>query len=314
MASPTDTPAGRPPALSTNRLTKIFKTRSRPVVALEDVTVAVPAGTITGLVGPNGAGKTTLIRCWVGFERPTAGIALVEGRPALDGATETGWVAYLPQQTRLYRTLSADDHLALARSLRPGFDTVAAAAFLTRRGIDGHRPVGELSGGQQAQVAIAIALHAGATTILLDEPLASLDPLQRAHLLEDLRRTAARGVTILLSSHIVTDLETTIDRIIVLRSGRAILSDRVSDLLAAHRVVPGNVVAGGTRPIGPIPGSPDPGDVLHALDPTTADPTANGWRRPTLNELVLAYLATERPHGAASSAASSEGRTMGTGR
>ncbi|GIW20367.1 MAG: hypothetical protein KatS3mg065_0663 [Chloroflexota bacterium] len=88
----------------------------------------------------------------------------------------------------MYRTLSADDHLVLARALRPGFDAAAAADFLARRSIEGRRPVGQLSGGQQAQVAIAIALHAGATTILLDEPLASLDPLQRAYLSRTSRR------------------------------------------------------------------------------------------------------------------------------
>jgi ABC-2 type transport system ATP-binding protein len=310
MASPTETRTGQPPALATTHLTKIFKTRSRSVKALDDVTLAVPPGTITGLVGPNGAGKTTLLRCWVGFERPTFGIALVDGRPAPDSATETGWVAYLPQQTRLYRTLSADDHLVLARALRPGFDAVAAADFLTRRGIEHHRPVGQLSGGQQAQVAIAIALHAGATTILLDEPLASLDPLQRAYLLEDIKASAARGVTILLSSHIVGDLEGAVDRIILLRSGRVILSERVADLLATHRVVPRSIVPDGARPIGPIAGSGELGDLLCAVDPTVPGSTAKGSRRPTLNELVLAYLAAELPDGSGNS----NGLPMRTGR
>ncbi|GIW20368.1 MAG: hypothetical protein KatS3mg065_0664 [Chloroflexota bacterium] len=104
-------------------------------------------------------------------------------------------------------------------------------------------------------------------------------------------------MTVLVSSHIVGDLEGTIDRIIVLRSGRVILSDRVGDLLDAHRVAPGGVVADGARPIGPIPGDAESGDLLWALDATVSGPTADAWRRPTLNELILAYLAADLPGG-----------------
>ncbi len=303
MATAGNVQSGRAPALAARQLTKIFRTRSGPVVALDDVNVTVPSGGITGLVGPNGAGKTTLIRCWVGFERPTTGLALVAGRSAHDDAPETGWVAYLPQQTCLYRPLSADDHLVLARSLRPGFDAAGAATFLDLRGLDRRRPVGQLSGGQRAQVAIAVALHAGATTILLDEPLASLDPLQRAQLLVDLKAMAARGVTILLSSHIVTDLESVIDDIIVLRSGRVILCDSVSRLLAAHRVVPGRVVAEDGPPILPIPGPTQSEDVLWPMASMGARAVPDEARLPTLNELVLAYLAAKLPDQGSSGAA-----------
>jgi len=278
-----------PRALEARGLTKVFRTRRGDVTALRDVDVAVPAGSVVGLVGPNGAGKTTLIRCWVGFERPTSGAVLVDGRPALANA-DAGWVAFLPQQTRLYRGLSADDHLALARALRPRFDVEAATAFLDRRAIDRRRPVGQLSGGQQAQVAIALALHAGAAIILLDEPLASLDPLQRADLLRDLRTIAAPPTTVLLSSHIVGDLERVVDEIILLKAGRVALAGSVGAILARHRVVDEATAAGAVL-IGPIPNPTGPTSLLV----TTTEPDGPLGRAASLNEVVLAYLAAEVP-------------------
>lgn len=282
-----------PPALEARGLTKVFRTRRGSVPALRDVDVAVPAGSVVGLVGPNGAGKTTLIRCWVGFERPTSGAALVNGRSALANADGDGWVAFLPQQTRLYRTLSADDHLALARAFRPRFDVEAAAAFVDRRAVDRRRPVGQLSGGQQAQVAIALALHAGATVVLLDEPLASLDPLQRADLLRDLRTIAAPPTTVLLSSHIVSDLEPIVDELIVLKAGQVALAGSVAAILARHRVV--DETAASVDVIGPIPNPTGPTSFLC----TTTEPDAAPGRAASLNEVVLAYLAAEGlPRGA----------------
>lgn len=286
VAALDDTVTTRQVALEARALTKVFRSRRGTVTALRDVHVVVPGGSIVGLVGPNGAGKTTLMRCWVGFEQPTAGKALVNGR-AVASSSPDDWVAFLPQQTRLYRNLSADEHLALARALRRGFAAEAAASYLDKRGIDRRRPIGQLSGGQQAQVAIALALHAGATTILLDEPLASLDPLQRAHLLQDLQTIRTPTTTIVVSSHIVSDLETVVDQLVLLVNGRVVLTGSVDGILVRHRAVDAATASDLQDVIGPIP-SPTGTPTILCL---ARDPDFAPGRQASLTDIVLAYLA-----------------------
>lgn len=262
--------------------------RGRPW-ALRDVDVAIPEGSITALVGPNGAGKSTLIKGYVGFERPTAGRLLVDGvDPWRDRGAAIRRIGYVPQAASLYRELSVADHLALAARHRPGFDRPAAASRLAALDIPVGARAGELSGGQQAQVGLAIALGTRAPVLLLDEPLASLDPLARReflHVLVDAVRE--RGATALLSSHVITDIEQACDRLLVLGGGRKLLDVSIAEARATHRVVEveGPIDAG--RLVGRFP---DPDGRPLAL----VEGTPVVGRPATLEEVVLGQLAAAR--------------------
>jgi ABC-2 type transport system ATP-binding protein len=263
--------------------------RRRRPWALRDVDLAIPEGSITALVGPNGAGKSTLIKGYVGFERPTAGRLLVGGiDPWRDRGAAIRRIGYVPQAASLYRELSVADHLALAGRHRPGFDRPAAESRLAALAIPIDARADELSGGQQAQVGLAIALGTRAPVLLLDEPLASLDPLARReflHVLVEAVREA--GATALLSSHVITDIEQACDRLLVLGGGRKLLDVSISEARATHRVVEGDGPLDAGRLVGRFP---DPeGRPLALVE------GAEGPGRPaTLEEVVLGQLAAAR--------------------
>lgn len=272
--------------------------RRRPW-ALRGVTVEFARGTITALVGPNGAGKSTLIRAWMGFERPNEGRVLVEGvDPRRDRVAAVSRIGYVPQAAALYRDLTVRDHLNLARVARPTFDTPYAEERLSSVGVRTDRPVGQLSGGEQAQVSLAIALGTRSPILLLDEPLASLDPLARreflAVLVDDVRTT---GATALLSSHIVTDVEQACDQLVVLTQGRLAYQAAVSDARAGHRTVAVDVNA--PPPVGVVGYFIDDEGQKVALVSST-DPTT---RPATLEEIVFGYLAAGRDAARESAAA-----------
>jgi ABC-2 type transport system ATP-binding protein len=266
--------------LETHDLAKRYRRRTW---ALTGIDLTVPEGGITALVGPNAAGKSTLIKTWVGFERPTRGSVTVGGiDPWKDRSGVLGLVGYVPQSPSLYDGLSVEDHLDLAVQLRPDFDRAYARRRLDELSIPGDQGAKSLSGGQQAQVALALALGTRARILLLDEPLASLDPLARReflHVLTDAVRTD--GATALLSSHIVTDVEQACDRLIVLGIGRVLLHESVAVALAEHAIsltertnaIASFAAADGSR-ISLIRG--------------------DGDRPATLEEVVLGYLASAR--------------------
>ena len=261
--------------------------------ALRDVDVSVPAGSITALVGPNGAGKSTLIKAGIGFERPTAGRVFVDGvDPWKDRSRAIRRVGYVPQSPSLYRELTVDDHVRLAATLRRGFDVDLARRRLDQLAIPLTSRADELSGGQQAQVGLALALGTRAPVLLLDEPLASLDPLARReflHVLVDAVR--ADGSTALLSSHVITDIEQACDRLLVLGGGRKLLDLSIADSIAAHRIVETRM------PTDEVVGTfMDVGGGLVSLVRTTPGSAPRG-RPATLEEVVLGHLAAGRaPH------------------
>lgn len=248
----------------------------------------MPAGGITALVGPNAAGKSTLIKTWVGFEKPTRGSVRVAGiDPWKDRSAALAHLGYVAQSPALYDGLSVEDHVDLARQVRPSFDRDYARRRLAELDIPADRAGRDLSGGQQAQVALAIALGTRAPILLLDEPLASLDPLARReflHILTDAVRTD--GATALLSSHIVTDVEQACGRLIVLGVGRVLLHDTVAEAMAAHAISvtehPGAVASFG---------APDGSRIWLVR--------GAGDRPATLDEVVLGYLASGRSSAAA---------------
>jgi ABC-2 type transport system ATP-binding protein len=277
-------------AIETSGLSK----RYRRTWALSEVDLTVHAGGITALVGPNGAGKSTLLKLCVGFERPTAGSLRIWGLdPTRDRAGAVGSVGYVPQDPSLYRELTVEEHLQFAASLRPRFDAEHARNRLRQLQIPLAAPATDLSGGQQAQVSLAIALGTRAPVLLLDEPLANLDPLARREFLTVLGEAVRTdGVTAVLASHVVAEVEPVCDRLLVLGLGRVLYHETVADALASHWVASEVGSAGG--PVVAL--FPDRVGTLHALlRAASPDDGAEPPGRPaSMEEIVMGYLASGR--------------------
>jgi ABC-2 type transport system ATP-binding protein len=203
--------------------------------ALTDCTLSIPAGHVVGLVGPNGAGKTTLLNMAVGMLAPTSGtISVLGGRPA-SGPAQLAKVGFVAQDAPTYAGLSVADHLRLGRHLNPGWDAGLAGDRIERLGLDPGQRAGQLSGGQRAQLALTLAVAKRPELLILDEPIASLDPLARREFLGSLADfTAAGQVSVVMSSHLVSDLERICDYLIVLVASRVRLAGPVAELLAAQ--------------------------------------------------------------------------------
>jgi ABC-2 type transport system ATP-binding protein len=208
--------------------------------ALQDCSVSVPRGRVSALVGPNGAGKTTLLKILAGLSKPSAGEAAVLGRAPGQNAEFLDSVGYLAQDVPLYKRLSAGDHLEIGARLNRRWDAAAARARLAALKIPLGRPVGALSGGQRAQVGLSLALAKRPQLLLLDEPVAALDPLARREFLTSLTEAAADGdLSVILSSHLLHDLERVCDHLILLAASRTQLVGDIDAVLANHRMLVG---------------------------------------------------------------------------
>ncbi|HEY2044164.1 MAG TPA: ABC transporter ATP-binding protein [Jatrophihabitans sp.] len=208
--------------------------------ALRDCTLEVPEGRICGLVGANGAGKTTLLKLLVGLARPSTGSVQVLRRPPSDTTAFLRDVGYLAQDVPLYRRWSAADHLAMGANLNPVWDVEATRARLRALDIPLDQRVGTMSGGQRAQVALGLALGKRPRLLLLDEPVAALDPLARREFLATLSAAvadAAGELTVILSSHLVSDLERICDHLIVLAESRTVLAGELDEIVGSHRLL-----------------------------------------------------------------------------
>jgi ABC-2 type transport system ATP-binding protein len=225
-----------PPVIETRGLSK----RYRKVTALNDATITVPEGRISALIGPNGAGKTTLLRVLAGLARPSGGDVAVLGGTPRQGPAFLAEVGFLAQEIPLYRRLSAGDHIAAGAHLNPRWDAASARQRLNSLNIPLDQPAGTLSGGQRAQVALSLTLAKRPRLLLLDEPVAALDPLARRQFLATLAdAVAAGGLTVVLSSHLLTDLERICDHLILLAASRVQLCGDIDTLLAEHQVLVG---------------------------------------------------------------------------
>jgi len=208
--------------------------------ALRDCTFELPAGRVCGLVGANGAGKTTLLKLLTGLSRPTAGRAEVVGQAPADRVEFLSEIGYLAQDVPLYRRWSVEDHLQMGAHLNPRWDDAAGRERLRALRIPLEQKVGTLSGGQRAQVALALALAKRPRVLMLDEPVAALDPLARRGFLSTLAEAVADGdLTVILSSHLVADLERVCDHLVVLAESRTVLAAELEDVLASHRLLTG---------------------------------------------------------------------------
>ncbi len=265
-------------------------------LALRDCSLAIPGGHVVALVGPNGAGKTTLLNIAVGLTAPTAGaITVLGGEPAGSPAALDG-IAFVAQDAPLYKNLSAADMLHVARNLNRRWDGSRAQARLAELGIPLKQKVGELAGGQQAQLALTLALARRPELLVLDEPLAMLDPLARHDLMASAMAAVAEdGVSVVMSSHVLAEMERVADYLILLSGGQVQVAGEVEDLLARHRVLtgPAGEADEQAKRIRVVHGR-RAGAQSHLLVRTTtpADPVPPGWEsHPVgLEELILAYL------------------------
>jgi ABC-2 type transport system ATP-binding protein len=208
--------------------------------ALSDCTLDVPAGRVVGLVGPNGAGKSTLLNLAVGMLAPTAGTIEVLGERPAAGPEQLAKVGFVAQDTPTYAGLTVDDHLRLGARLNPGWDDALARRRIERIGLDLGQRARRLSGGQRAQLALTLGIAKRPELLILDEPVASLDPLARREFLQNLMEAVAEHeLSVVLSSHLVSDLERVCDHLIVLVDSRVRLAGDLDTLLATHHRLTG---------------------------------------------------------------------------
>ena len=285
--------------LEASGLTKQYGRRR----ALSDCNLSIPSGRIVGLVGPNGAGKTTLLQIAVGMLAPTSGsIQVIGRRPAVD-ARQLAKVGYVAQETPTYAGLSIADHLRFGAHTNPGWDRQLADDRIAMLGLDPAQKAGKLSVGQRAQLALTLAIAKRPELLVLDEPVASLDPLARREFLQGLMAyIAEHKASVILSSHLVSDLERVCDYLIVLVSSRVCVSGEVEDLLATHYRLTGP--RRDTDPVGPgvevIEASHT--DRQSTLIVRSASPIEDPlWSVEALGleDLVLAYMAADRMRVAA---------------
>jgi ABC-2 type transport system ATP-binding protein len=228
-------PAGVVPAVRADRLGR----RYGKLWGLRDCTFAVPPGSVVGVVGPNGAGKTTLLTLIVGLLAPTEGEIAVFGEPSRAHTADTlARVSYLAQDHPLYRPFSVADMLRFGRELNPAWDQHLAEQRMDTLGIPLNRKIKALSGGQQAQVALTLALAKRTPLLVLDEPVASLDPIARLDFMRDVMAATASGaLTVVIASHVISELERLCDWLLVLAEGRLQLAGPVDDLRAGHHLL-----------------------------------------------------------------------------
>jgi ABC-2 type transport system ATP-binding protein len=262
--------------------------------ALRECALAIPAGHVVALVGPNGAGKTTLLNLTVGLTVPSTGIITVlGGQPAGSPAALDG-IAFVAQNTPMYKNLSAGDMVHLTRNLNRHFDQPYARERLGELDIPLKRKAGKLSGGQQAQLALTLALARHPRLLVLDEPMASLDPLARHSFMATVMAAVADdGVSVVLSSHVIAELERVADYLIVMSRGQVQVAGEVEDLLGSHRMLTGPAAEAGSyadRPVVSLRRAEVQAHLLVRERP--ADPVQPHWEaHPVgLEELTLAYL------------------------
>jgi ABC-2 type transport system ATP-binding protein len=280
-------------------MTAVLETRGlgkryRRLWALTDCTLSIPAGHVAGLVGPNGAGKTTLLHLATGLLAPTSGnIEVLGGRPAAD-PEQLARVGFLAQDTPVYAGMSVADHLRLGAHMNPGWDAQMARDRIGELGLDPAQKAGKLSGGQRAQLALTLAIAKRPELLILDEPVASLDPLARREFLQDLMETVAdQETSVVLSSHLVADLERVCDYLIVLCASRVQIAGEVDKLLATHHLLTGPRRDPATLPAGQQVIQASHTDrqttVLVRTDAPIHDPAWN-TSQVGLEDLVLAYM------------------------
>src|ERR1017187_6282599 len=266
--------------------------------ALRDCTLAIPDGHVVGLVGPNGAGKTTLLHLSPGLLTSTRGTISVLGEPPAVSPAQLARVGFVAQDTPVYARMTVADHLRLGAWLNPGWDEKLEQRRTGQLGLGPKQRAGSLPGGQRAQLALTLAIAKRPELLLLDEPVASLDPLARREFLQDLMGVVAEhGVTVVLSSHLVADLERVCDHFVVLAASRVQLAGEVPALLASHHRISGPRREPRTLPANLEVIEEGHTDKQSTLFVRTDDPILDpAWtvKPVTLDYLVIAYMSQAR--------------------
>ncbi|HTW03462.1 MAG TPA: ABC transporter ATP-binding protein [Streptosporangiaceae bacterium] len=267
--------------------------------ALSDCTLDIPSGRVVGLVGPNGAGKTTLLHLATGLLRPTTGTIRVLGDPPPATPAQLARVGFVAQDTPTYAGLSVADHLRLGAHLNRNWDARLASDRIERLGLDPAQRAGKLSGGQRAQLALTLAVAKKPELLILDEPVASLDPLARREFLQILMEAVAdQQLSVVLSSHLVADLERVCDYLVVLVASKVQVAGDVDRLLATHHLLTGARRHPVTLPEGQQVISASHTDKQTTLIVRTDGPIHDpAWTVSAigLEDLVLAYMSRNAP-------------------
>jgi ABC-2 type transport system ATP-binding protein len=227
--------------LETREVTKRYRSR----VALSKCTLSIPTGRVVGLVGPNGAGKSTLLNLCVGLSRPNAGSIEVFGQVPSDAPEQLSRLGFVAQDHPICSNFTVGEHLKLGARLNPNWDDQLARNRVEQTGLDLRQRAGKLSGGQRAQLSLTLALAKRPEALILDEPVASLDPLARREFLETIMETVAEhSISVILSSHLVSDIERVCDFLIILLSSHVVLTGGIDDIVASHHRLVGPAMAG----------------------------------------------------------------------
>jgi ABC-2 type transport system ATP-binding protein len=272
--------------------------------ALTDCTLSIPTGKVVGLVGPNGAGKTTLLHLAVGLLEPSAGTISVLGDSPGSGPAVLARLGFLAQDSPAYARLTVAQHLRMGAWLNPSWDAELATSRVEELGLDLGQRAGTLSGGQRAQLALTLAVAKRPELLVLDEPVAALDPLARREFLQTLMEVVAvHGVSVVLSSHLIADLERVCDYLVVLVAGRVALEGDVETLLASHRRLVGPRTNATAMPANQTVIEASHVDKQSTLLVRTQAPVLDpAWTVSpvTLDDLVLAYMRQARDGAARS--------------
>jgi ABC-2 type transport system ATP-binding protein len=267
----------------------------RAAWALADCRLTIPQGHVTALVGPNGAGKTTLLHCAVGLLAPSTGRITLLGGLAPGSLEARARVAFVAQDAPLHRHLSVDTMVSLTSDVNPGFDSSAARRRLARLEIPLRARVGKLSAGQQAQLALGLALARHPDLLVLDEPTGRLDPLARYDLMaEVVTAVAEEGVSVILSSHLVSELERVADHLVLLVRGHVVLTGAIEELVEEHAWLSGRAEGvEDLRRLMPVVEAVVAGSrALVLVQDASRQTLPDGWERQHvgLEEMVLSYL------------------------
>jgi len=286
-------------AIQTNGLGK----RYGSFWALENCNVSVPEGSVSALVGPNGAGKSTLLKLLVGLSSASTGEGEVLGKTPAQHEDFLSEIGYLAQEIPLYKTLNAADHIKMGKHLNKRFDEAFIRKRLTELDIPLDRAVGKLSGGQRAQVALALALAKKPKLLLLDEPVAALDPLARHDFLSSLAQAVADGgLTVVMSSHLLADLERVSDHVIVLAAGKTQLCDDIETVLKEHTLLVGPRTESKKLPEGVSviheTSTAKQSTLLVRVDKGMKLPGTWQPHEPNIEEIILAYMGQAKEGGA----------------
>jgi len=281
--------------------TRALSKRYRRVSALTECTVTVPEGRLSALIGPNGAGKTTLLRLLAGMASPTGGTATILGDAPRQDPAFLAEVGFLAQEIPLYRRFSAEDHIKIGAHMNRRWDASFVRTRLTELRIPLDQRVGTLSGGQRAQVALTLTLAKQPRLLLLDEPVAALDPLARRNFLATLTSAVAGAegrLTVVLSSHLVTDLERVCDHLILLAASQVQLCGDIDTLMAEHKVLVGprkdTAPIERTHTVVQTVTTTRQSSLLVRLNGPVIDPAYQA-EDVTFEELVLGYMGADDP-------------------